>query len=161
MKQSFRYHPKRAGRRLPDMSLIAVAIVGAFVASCAVVFVGPYDEITDKAINDLAMKTEQFLAKMEATGGDYESNRSFYRDAKASIRSIRLRAELYEKNEGELKELDLLDQNFDNLAKLHRLGSLTGMTGSIARTQIEANFKSLIQIELAKKRSSGVSKTTS
>jgi hypothetical protein len=143
------------------MSLIAVAIVGAFVTSCAVVFVGPYDEITDKAINDLAIKTEQFLAKMEATSGDYESNRSFYRDAKASIRSIRLRAELYEKNEGELKELDLLDQNFDNLAKLHRLGSLTGMTGSIARTQIEANFKSLIQIELAKKRSSGVSKTTS
>jgi hypothetical protein len=161
MKRSFLYYPKRAGRRLRDMSLIAVAIVGAFVTSCAVVFVGPYDEITDKAINDLAMQTEQFLAKMEATGGDYESNRSFYRDAKASIRSIRLRAELYEKNEGELKELVLLDQNFDNLAKLHRLGSLTGITGSIARTQIEANFKSLIQIELAKKRSSGVSKTTS
>lgn len=72
MKQSFRYYPKRADRRLADVSLIAVAIVGAFVTSCAVVFVRPYDEITDKAINDLAIKTEQFLAKMEATGGDYQ-----------------------------------------------------------------------------------------
>jgi hypothetical protein len=155
------FYSKHVAARIPCVNVIAVAVVSVLVTSCAVVLVGPYDEVTDQAITELETKTEQFLVKMELGGGDYQSNKSFYRDAKASVRAIRLRAELYEKNEGELRELDLLAQNFDNLAKLHRLGSLTGNAGSIARTQIETNFQSLIRIELAKKRSSGVSNKTS
>ncbi len=125
--------------------------------------VGPYDQVTDKAISDLETKTELFLAKMEATGGSYESNKTFYQESKAAIRAIRLRAELYgkDKNRGELDDLDKLDQNFDNLAELHRAGPLTGKPVNIARVEIETNFQSLIQIELAKKRSSGISKKRS
>jgi hypothetical protein len=138
---------------------LQAAVAALIISGCAVMLVGPYDEVTDKAINDLEIKTEQFIAKMENTRGDYEGNKPFYVDAKASVRTIRLRAELYPKNAGELKELDLLDQNLDNLAKLHRAGALTGIAADGARTALEANFKSLTQIELAKKRSSGVSST--
>jgi hypothetical protein len=161
MMRHSRYYSKRQTKRIIYNRLVGIAVISVLVASCAVVLVGPYDEVTDKAITDLAMKTEQFFVRMESNGGSYESNRSFYQDAKASIRAIRLRAELYEKNQGELTELDLLAANLDNLAKLHRLGPLTGNVASIARTQIETNFKSLMQIELAKKRSSGVSAKTS
>jgi hypothetical protein len=146
------YIPMRYRRSLQ----CAVALTAFIVSSC-VMFVGPYDEVTDKAISDLEIKTEQFIAKMENTHGDYASNKAFYVDAKASVRSIKLRAELYPKNSGELKELDLLSQNLDNLEKLHRAGPLTGLVADGARTALEANFKSLMQIELAKKRSSGVS----
>jgi hypothetical protein len=130
--------------------------------SCAVVFVGPYDEVTDKAISDLETKTEQFLAKMESTKGSYEANKSFYVDAKASIRAIRLRAELYgrDKNKGELDDIDRLEKAFDLLAELHKTGPLIGGergSGTLARAEIETNFQALLQIELAKKRSSGIS----
>jgi hypothetical protein len=56
-----------------------------------------------------------------------------------------------------LKLLDDLSGNLDNLAALHRLGPLTGTAGDTARTLIESNFESLLQVELAKKRSNGVS----
>ena len=135
------------------------AILSLFICSCAVVLVGPYDEVTDKAISDLETKTEQFLAKMESTKGSYEANKSFYDDAKASIRAIRLRAELYgtEKNKGELDDIDKLGQAFDQLAELHQIGPLAGRAGNTARSLIETNFQALLQIELAKKRSSGIS----
>jgi hypothetical protein len=37
MKQSFCCHPKRAGRRLSYVSVIAIATVSAFVNSCAAI----------------------------------------------------------------------------------------------------------------------------
>jgi hypothetical protein len=143
-------------RYLPKGVTTSAVALTLLLSSC-VVFVGPYDEVTDKAITDLQVKTEQFLAKMEVTGGSYSENRNFYEEAKGSIRSIELRAALYEKNEGELKALKLLEENLDNLAELHQAGPLKGRALTAARSSLETNFQSLIQIELAKKRSSGVS----
>jgi hypothetical protein len=128
-----------------------------FSGGCAVTLVGPYDEVTDQAVTDLANRTEQFLVRMETTGAPYQGNEAFYTDAKARLATIRLRAQLYANNQGELKEIDLLSANLDNLAALHRVGPLTGPNGKTARQLLETNFESLLQIELAKKRSSGIS----
>jgi hypothetical protein len=127
------------------------------LGGCAVSLVGPYDEVTDQAITDLANRTEEFLTRVETTGEPYHGNESFYSDAKARLRTIKLRSALYPNNTGELKLLDLLSENLDNLAELHRAGPLTGAAGDSARKLIETNFESLLQVELAKKRSSGVS----
>ena len=141
---------------------VAIAVIALFTASCAVMFVGPNDEVTDKAINDLQTKTEQFLAKMDSTRGSYSANKGFYDEAKASVRAIRLRAEVYgkDKNKGELDNIDRLQVAFDQLSELHRAGPLAGQPAIIARGLIETNFQALIQIELSKKRSSGVSAPT-
>jgi len=137
--------------RLVLLSLLCLS------GGCAVTLVGPYDEVTDQAITDLANRTEQFLVRMQTTGAPYQGNEAFYTDAKARLATIRLRAQLYANNQGELTEIDLLSANLDKLAALHRVGPLTGPTGKAARQLIETNFESLLQIELAKKRSSGVS----
>ena len=39
-----------------------------FFEGCAVMLVGPYDEVTNQAITDLANRMEEFLTRMEATG---------------------------------------------------------------------------------------------
>jgi hypothetical protein len=122
-----------------------------------VILVGPYDEVTDQAITDLANRTEAFLTRMEATGAPYHGNEAFYYDAKARLRAIRLRAALYPKNTGELELMDNLSKNLDNLADLHRTGPLKGIAGEVAWKELETNFQALLQVELAKKRSSGVS----
>jgi hypothetical protein len=142
----------RTRLRLARLSTVLVLLF----TGCAVTLVGPYDAITDQSVTDLSTRTELFLERMEATGGGYSANRDFYRDAKANIHTIRLRAELYPKNEGELKLLDQLSENLDNLAQLHRAGPLTGVAGQTARDLIDGNFRSLLEVELAKKRSSGV-----
>ena len=136
---------------------LVLLLLFLFSGGCAVTLVGPYDEVTDQAVTDLTNRTEQFLTRMQTTGAPYQGNESFYTDAKARLATIRLRAQLYPNNQGELNELDLLSANLDKLAALHRLGPLTGTTGNAARQLIETNFESLLQIELAKKRSSGVS----
>jgi hypothetical protein len=136
---------------------LLLLLLFVFSSGCAVTLVGPYDEVTDQAITELANRTEQFLVRMETTGAPYRGNEAFYIDAQARLATIRLRAQLYANNQGELHELDLLSANLDKLAALHRVGPLTGQSGKLARQFIETNFESLIQIELAKKRSSGVS----
>jgi hypothetical protein len=139
--------------------VIRLVLLSFFFLSggCAVSLVGPYDEVTDQSITDLANRTEQFLVRMQTTGAAYQGNEAFYTDAKARLATIRLRAQLYPNNQGELNEIDLLSANLDKLAALHRVGPLTGPTGKAARELIETNFESLMQIEIAKKRSSGVS----
>jgi hypothetical protein len=134
-----------------------LSFVVLFLGACAVILVGPYDEVTDQAITDLAYRTEAFLTRMEATGAPYHGNEAFYYDAKARLRATRLRAALYPKNTGELELMDNLSKNLDNLADLHRTGPLTGIAGEVAWKELETNFQALLQVELAKKRSSGVS----
>lgn len=155
--------PSHAGALIKPALVARLLFLFVFLFSggCAVTLVGPYDEVTDQAVTDLANRTEQFLVRMQTTGAPYQGNEAFYTDAKARLATIRLRAQLYPNNQGELKEIDLLSANLDNLAALHRVGPLTGAVGVHARQLIETNFESLLQIELAKKRSSGVSAPTS
>lgn len=149
--------PAGALARCGSVTRLVVLLLLLFSGGCAVTLVGPYDEVTDQAVTDLANRTEQFLVRMQTTGASYQGNEAFYTDAKARLATIRLRAQLYANNQGELKEIDLLSANLGNLAALHRAGPLTGAVGMHARQLIETNFESLLQIELAKKRSSGVS----
>jgi hypothetical protein len=79
--------PNRHLRKGIRTSIVALALA---LSSC-VVFVGPYDEVTDKAITDLQVKTEQFLAKLEVNGGSYSDNRSFYEEAGRRSASSQLR----------------------------------------------------------------------
>ena len=156
MKKSSLHFPKRQTWKLFYFTR-AAAILSLLISSCAVVFVGPYDEVTDKAITDLETKAEHFFAKQSKTVS-YEDTKSFVQEAQGSINAIRLRAEVYgkDKNSGELRELDLLSQNLNNLLDLAKTNPSQD-TWKTARSLVEINFQSLIQIELAKKRSSGVS----
>jgi len=149
--------PARALAKPGSILRLVLLLLFLLPGGCAVTLVGPYDEVTDQSITDLANRTEQFLVRMQTTGAPYQGNEAFYTDAKARLATIRLRAQLYPNNQGELHELDLLSENLNKLAALHRLGPLTGAVGKTARQLIETNFESLLQIELAKKRSSGVS----
>ena len=119
-------------------------------------FVAPYDAMVDKQVTELHERTRIFLAKMNATRGSHAQGEEFYREAHASIAVIRSRAELYgaEKNKGTLDNLNRLDTAFSDLEEAHRAGPLTNP--AYANT-MDIHFQSLLQIELHKKFSSGIS----
>lgn len=165
---------------LPRRSSVFILLLALLISGCAVSFIGPYDELTDRAITDLQNRTELFITRMRETGGRYSQNRDFYSDARARLASIRLREELYARklkrdqsdtstpevvlkkgqpdpNDPTLRLIELLRGNLDQLEKLHQEGPLTGTAGKVAHQLINTNFQSLLQLELAKKRSSGVS----
>ena len=149
--------PKRVSETLRHWNLYLLFLLLS-LAGCAVQFVAPYDAVFDAGVSTLHQETNASLANL-AVGGSFSSNRKFYQETNAKIDALRLRAELYgaDKNKGTLKQLDLLKASFGDLAELHQAGPLTGESGRIARELINVQFRALLQTELAKKRSSGVS----
>ena len=130
---------------------------------CSVLFVAPYDPVTDQSINDLYVRTNVFLDRMQRTAGSYAKNRSFYDDAHATIATIKVRAEMLPKNDGTLKNLQELDKQFTDLAALHKIRPLTGTDpldpAYIARQLIESTFRDLTEIELQKKLGAAVGRS--
>jgi hypothetical protein len=138
-------------RRLPWLPFLLPFLL----ASCAVMFVAPYDATIDRQLTELHERTRFFLAKMNASRARHAQSGEFYHEAHASVAVIRSRAELYgaEKNKGTLDNLARLDIAFTDLEEAHRAGPLIGP--AYANT-MDVHFRALLQIELHKKHSVAV-----
>lgn len=67
------------------------------VSSCAV-FVSKYDEPTDAAIQQIAKKTEVFIAEITATRGSYQTHKNFYIEIEGELKALEMRSNLFSKN---------------------------------------------------------------
>ena len=121
--------------------------------SCAVMLVGPYDPVTDAAVQDLAKETEVFIADVTLGDESYSQHAKFYRKAEGSLRAIELRAGLYPKNEAELALIERLRKAFSNLRSIHRE---VGPFRASEAEGVRSLLRSLLHHELSKKRSAGV-----
>jgi hypothetical protein len=150
--------PGRAtGRALPwRLPLLALVLLCA----CGPVrFAGAYDEIVDRGTSDLHTRVVSFVTAMvSASGtpaGTYESNVSFYNDAKGTLATLKMRARIQDQNEITVKLLQELEGNVERLRQLHAMGKDHGLTKSIADLAlpaIETNFEGIIRFEVAKRR---------
>src|SRR5690348_4834425 len=95
-------------------------VIALFLSGCAAMLVGPYDPVTDAAVQDLAKSTEIFIADVTISGESYSKHARFYREAEGTLRAIELRAGLYPKNEAELELLEKLRLAFKNLRQIHQ-----------------------------------------
>lgn len=123
-------------------------------SSCAVMFVGPYDQVTDLAIQDLTKKTEVMISSVVQNDASYQQYATFYREAEGALAAIEIRSRLYPKNDDEIDIIGNLKKAYKNLEKIHRtIGSfrLNEATG------VRSLLQSLLHHELSKKRSSGIS----
>ena len=129
------------------------------MAGCSVLFVSPYDEMTDRAISELVTKTETFLGGYLATTNEMgrlvKAGRSrddeaarFYNEARGSVAAILLRSEQKDKNTEEIQILRDLSKQYDRLEASHRLGTITKTSAAGLRTTLRA----LLQVQLTKKR---------
>jgi hypothetical protein len=141
---------------------VAALVLGAVFTGCAVSLVAPYDEIFDRQLGELQLRTDVFLAQMNATRGSYSANRSFYPEAFGTVEALRARAEVYgaAKNKGTLTELDALAQAFRDLQEYHEAGPVVGDGYQAIRNTIDVHFRALLQIELHKKHSAAVGAPT-
>ncbi|MBL9180980.1 MAG: hypothetical protein JNN17_02480 [Verrucomicrobiaceae bacterium] len=123
------------------------------MSSCQ--FNAPYDDKTDAAITELAKETEKFVARCDVERVRYSKAGTFYTDATGSIKAIKDRSGLYLKNEREIEALNRLETKFERLKQSHQEGPITS---SLAEP-IRVSFRSLQQMQIAKKRSLAVSKS--
>jgi hypothetical protein len=135
-----------------------LALLPLLFASCSVLFVSPYDEVTDRAATELVTKTEIFIVRYAATtdetghiisrGKPYDAEAaSFYTEARGAAAAMLLRSEQKEKNEEEVQILRNLSTRYDQLEASHRLGSITKTSAAgLLRT-----LRALVQVQLTKK----------
>jgi hypothetical protein len=138
-----------AATRTPWLRHAWLGLLALLFSGCAVMFVAPYDEFTDRALYDLHLKTSAFIARASATGASYADSAAFYQEAIATVGAIRSRAEMQPRNENETNLLNQLEDQYRRLAAKHRLGPIRpSLAGSL-----EFSFRKLTRAQLAKKRS--------
>ena len=138
--------------RRPQAVWLALLLL---LAAGGCVLLAPYDPTTDRSLNDLVVRTETFLAHAEATRAPYARSAAFYQEAVGTVRAIRLRAGLYDRNTEETELLDRLEKRYGALATIHREGPITASAAGGLRVTLRA----LLRTELAKKRSAGLRQT--
>jgi hypothetical protein len=135
-----------------------VALLPLLFASCSVLFVSPYDEVTDRAATELVTKTETFLVSYVATtdetgaivrrGKSYDHEAAtFYNEARGAVAAMLLRSEQKDKNEEEVQILRNLSTRYDQLEASHRLGSITKNSAA----GLQRTLRALVQVQLTKK----------
>lgn len=143
-----------------------LALLPFLFASCSVLFVSPYDEMTDRAATELVVKTETFLGRYAATtdetgkllkrGKAYDDEAAkFYNDARGAAAAMLIRSEEKDKNEEEIGILQDLGNQYNKLEASHRLGTITKTSASGLRRCSRA----LLHVQLTKKHI-GTSKTS-
>lgn len=137
-----------------------LVLLPLLLASCSVLFVSPYDEMTDRALTELVAKTETFLARYAATtdtttgkllksGKAYDDEAAkFYNEARGAAAGILLRSEQKEKNAEEIQQLKNLITRYDQLEASHRLGTITKNSAA----GLHRTLRALLQVQLTKKR---------
>lgn len=129
-------------------------------SSCTrVQFISDYDEIIDHSTTELQQEIEQFLVAMErqqgTPAGSFTENASFYDQAEADIRVLRVRAGARPKSDLTVQHFDELLANVENLRQLHERRGDDGLTAVIiepARRALDTQFRAILTLELAKKR---------
>jgi hypothetical protein len=151
---------------LARLPIYLAAVAALLLAGCAVLFVSPYDETTDRAVSDLVAKTETFLGRYAATvdesgklarpGRAYDDEAAkFYNEARGAAAAILLRSEQKDKNDEEIAILRDLSTRYDQLEASHRLGRITKTSAA----GLHRTLRALVQVQLTKKHI-GTTKTT-
>jgi hypothetical protein len=128
-------------------------------AGCSAMFIAPYDETTDHLVTDLSVKTETAVAQADAGQLSASDREKFFDEAIGTVRTMKARSSLFEKNQNEVSALTQLEQRYQDLRQ-HG-----GPPRSSLAIGLRATLLDLQQIQIAKKRSSvfsaGLKKTNS
>ena len=128
------------------------------LCGCSVLFVSPYDELTDRSANELIARTETFLGRYAArtdetgkivtSGKPYDSEAAaFYNEARGAVAAMLLRSEQKAKNEEEIEILKDLSGQYDRLEASHRLGTITKNSAA----GLHRTLRALAHVQLTKK----------
>jgi hypothetical protein len=136
-----------------------IAIVAAWVACGPVRLVSPYDEAIDRGASETHTRVVAFVERMTALAGKpegvYPANITFYSDLKATVATLKLRAQAQGKNEITAALVGELATNVENLRKLHETSKDAGLPpvlASPALSAIEVNCAAIVKFEVAKRR---------
>jgi hypothetical protein len=126
------------------------------LTGCAVVFVSSYDEVTDQQIQDAAKTTEALIGDVLVNRTSYSQHAKDYQEIDGALGALEMRAANYQNNEAEIKLIQDLRAAMRNLQRIHKE---IGPFRQAEAEGVRSLFRSLIHLELSKKRSASINKT--
>jgi len=96
-----------------------LALLPLLFTSCSVLFVSPYDEVTDRAATDLVTKTEIFIVRYATTTNETGHTVRHGKPYDAAAAML-LRSEQKDKNDEEIQILRNLVTRYGQLEASHR-----------------------------------------
>ena len=122
------------------------------LASCQLI--APYDQVTDEQVTTLQQQTEQFFVNLEKTLGtpeaSYDHWQTTYDQFRIEIHMLNMRVQAVPNNDLTIKEVAILQTQFDDLATLHQKG-ITPFDMPLIEDSFNRVYNALIKLELAKR----------
>lgn len=157
---------------------LVFSLVVSFLG-CSIKLIAPYDETTEKEASRLQKQIDGFITQLIFEGGsaqddssrqvalNYGKFRKEYEKIGVDLRSLKIRTEAISLNEHTTNQVKYIIENFEILEARHKKYSNNGtidgrkisMSNSYlrnARDIINDQFKSVLSLEIAKKRSTNV-----
>ena len=140
------------------LPLILILLL-TFTSGCSVKLISDYDELIDQYATKLQSDIETFLIKMERLGGTeegtYTDNTDFYDGIQGTLITIAFRAEMLDHNKIIVEQIVLLQENLENLRKLHELQGDKGLSKNLIepmRVAFNAQFTAIVKLQNELKR---------
>ncbi len=138
------------------LSIILPVVLAFATTGCSIKLISDYDEATDKAVTQLQRKVDGFLVDMQRKAGtpeaEYAKHAQFYDEARVDIDAIRVRAQAIPKNDITVEQIKIVQDSFDKLEQLHKLGFSSPEEIAPLRSAFDTSFTAILKLELAKKR---------
>ncbi len=132
--------------------LLLLTVVGA--AACSTIrLISDYDPIIDESVTALQKDVDTFLTQLERDEAPtFDDSREAYEKMLVDLRAIQVRASAQTKNELIIQQLDLVADNLALMAEAHREGIEDPQEIELFRNSLQAQFRAILKLELAKRR---------
>jgi hypothetical protein len=108
---------------------IVALMIPLILASCHVMLIGAYDQVTDESIQQIQTEVSILLVKVEKNIADgtleknkYENLKDDYDNIEGQIKSLKIRVNSLPKYKIISEQIDLLEANIIDLEKFNKIG---------------------------------------
>lgn len=134
---------------------IFMALLLALCSACSIRLIAQYDSVTDKSLTALQKSVDGMLLDIAANLGkpaaEYKNYLKTYQKIYVDLNVLKTRAEAMINNQLTVQELLLLRDALEKFEQAHKLGFKQSQELVLAQNAVDAIFRALLKLELAKK----------
>ncbi len=143
-------------RRVPvPMTAVLLLVLVGLMGCGSIRLIAPYDQKTDDAVTNLQKSTAEFFTRIERQGGssaqDYKNQTKFYDDARVALSGILVRARALSRNEQTVKQLEILQQQYQQLEEQHKTIGISQAVIPQLESAFNRTFTAILTLEVGKR----------
>lgn len=138
---------------------IVPLMIPLILASCHVMLIGAYDQVTDESIQQIQTEVSTLLVKVEKNIADgtleknkYENLKDDYDNIEGQIKSLKIRVNSLPKYKIISEQIDLLEANIIDLEKFNKIGFTDIKPVHVIDSTFQVQFSAMTALQNGLKR---------